>query len=250
MVRLPFFLDWPTLMPRKKSVRKQTRADIQPSLQVATATADAPSAKVRVVASLLVVLHFSALGIALSANLVPSFLQGELLAWLSPYLQTTRQAYGAVLLEWTHAQAIDFPVAVEWQTADSEWSPLPWGGSLQRVPPSYWPNLGRNVRLIAEDQPDNELLCDIAFRLLQHAGGSDENIVAIRMLQPHVLSFDEDLIVAAGRESLIEAELEPDVFFAASVVRDNDGQAVGLIPWQAADRTAKAFRNVAQEPSP
>ncbi len=63
-------------------------------------------------------------------------------------------------------------------------------------------------------------------------------LLAIRFFRPHVLSFDEDLIVSQDKAELIADSLQGEVIYSASVVFD--GQAnLRLIPAQSPAMTAK-----------
>ncbi len=218
-----------------------TRSD--PALAPALRATDT----VRRFMSFLVVAHFLALILTLSSNLGPSYVQGELGRWAAPYLVTTNQKYVALPLALTHADTIDFPLWIElrpsgsgpdaWQRFDLPGSSSGRGeASLTR---SRWPNFSRMVRLVAEEQPDSELLAEIAAQVVRAAEARQEaRFDQVRFVQPHVLSFDEDAIVDQGQASLIAQELEDEVVFTANVVRDSRGD-IGLVPMQESSRTSK-----------
>jgi hypothetical protein len=203
-------------------------------------------------ASWLIIFHFSALLIALSANMAPSFLQGEMTSWLAPYSVTTGQSYGAIPLELTHAEPIDFPLLVElhrpqddpqtWQTADLPYARVSRSGDVN-LRGSRWPNVSRLIRMSAIDDPESEILSDIAAQAVKAMQrGRQEEFDRVRFLAPKVLSFDEDAIVAAGQGSLISGELSPEIVFSAWIVRDSD-EGIKLIPQQDAARTSKPVKS-------
>ena len=72
-------------------------------------------------------------------------------------------------------------------------------------------------------------------------------IAAVRLIQPHVMSFDEDSIYASGAESFIADELVAETLFAARVVRA-EGKVIGLIPFQDDARTSQAVVNDGERP--
>jgi hypothetical protein len=206
------------------------------------------SSRVQLLVSCLIVFHFGALLLALSANMAPSYLQGELAAWLAPYSVTTGQAYDAVPLELTHAESIDFPLLVELHRSQD--GPQDW----QMVEPpdvsrsrsgevnmrySRWPNLSRLTRLIALDDPESDVLSEIAAQAVIATQQADQDTYdQIRLVAPKVLSFDENSIVAAGQAAFISDELSREVVFSGWIVRDAE-QGIKLIPQQDASRTSK-----------
>lgn len=216
-----------------------------------------PSPRVRSLASALICAHLAALMLGLSANLAPSYLQGQLTAWLSPYLVTTGQSYQALPLELTHAEPFDFPLWVELLPSDesnASWQPLRLpntrqttdessrrgvGGLDQRF--SRWANYSRMIRLIATEQPDSEILSDIAVQLVRSAAAQSarrQNFRAIRLVAPKVLSYDEDAQVASGQLDLDADLLAPTIVFEASVVEGPSGE-LSLVPSLSPLRTAK-----------
>lgn len=211
-----------------------------------------PSGPVRSLISSLILLHFLGLIIALSANLAPSFLQGEAVAWLSPLHVTMGQDYIMLPLELTQAADMDAPVAVEVVNENgNEWEPLAISGnglSPEFVRSSRWPNMARLLYWISQQQPDSEVLPEFAQRLLQasrnanaldESGAPESRPQAIRFVQPHVVSYDEDLVIASGRETLLADSMQSTVLYAARIVRDETGTIVGLIPQQDPALTSK-----------
>ncbi len=183
--------------------------------------------------TLAVVFHFSALLTALASNLTPSYLQGEIMHGLSAYLVPLHQSYGALPLEWTHASNLDFPVRLEIrEQGQSSWRDATPSAATR------WPQISRILTLITEDQPDSEVLSEIAFQFVrQFELREQQQVAAIRWIQPHVNSFDEDLLIAAQQTVFIEDNLQPEILFAARVVRDGK-VAQGLVPELEASRTA------------
>ena len=213
-----------------------------------------PSPQVRWVASALICAHFTAILVGLSANLSPSYLQGQLTAWLAPYLVTMGQSYQALPLELTHAEPFDFPLWVELLPSDepnAQWQPLllpdtrqtidesSSGGLDQRF--SRWANYSRLIRLIATEQPESEILSDIAVQLVRNAASQSarrQRFQAIRLVAPKVLSYDEDAQVASGQLDLGAEVLAPTIVFEASVLEAPSGE-LSLVPSLSPLRTAK-----------
>lgn len=207
-----------------------------------------PSQRQRTIASMVISVHFLALLITLSANLAPSFLQGKLTRWLSPYLVTTNQAYNAFPLELTHAEPFDFPMYLEFRSANSasdRWEKLDLPGITNPTSRlaawrfSRWTNLSRVVRLIFTEQPDIEILSDITAHLVGVAEQqSGDTFREVRWMAPKVLSYDEDARLANGEAGLTEDEFSPSIVYSATVVHGPAGQ-LSLVPQQIPLRTAK-----------
>lgn len=207
-------------------------------------TRHSPSSLTKAAISLGILFHFTALYVAFNSNFFQSRLQEKIMDALSPYLISTSQAYGATPLELTHAQTFDFPIRVEVRLEnESAWRPLNLGNPrklLSQV--ARWNHFTRVVGIILEDDPESEILAEIALNLVNCSSttrtSSGDSIVAIRVIQPHVLSFDEATAKAAGQEDLID--LSPKVRFEAAVVRRNE-QVVGLVPSQERYRSSKSI---------
>lgn len=209
-----------------------------------------PTGIVRWLVSCLIALHFTGLGIALSANLAQSFLHGEVLVWLAPVHVTTGQDYIMLPLELTQASDMDAPVVIEVMRAQEQaWKQLGFPKGELTVDASHasrWPNLARLLYWISQQQPDSEVLPEFALRAIrsssQAADGeaSDGNpIAAIRLVQPHVVSYDEDLAIANGRAAFFADAMQSNVIYAARIVRDVDGRIAGLVPEQDPSLTSK-----------
>lgn len=206
------------------------------------------SARLRKIVSLILIVHWCALLFALSANLAPSYLQGNVMRWLSGYLVTTNQEYGALPLELTHAEPLDFPLIIEAHRRGdpaAEWRrlALPGVAPSPSIPlalnQSRWANFGRIICMVAMDQPEDVVLSDIAAQALTVAEstGSDEHD-AIRFLIPAVLSYDEDIMRENGQLTADAEELQPEIVYSASVVREPNGN-IQLVPSQESLRTSK-----------
>lgn len=220
-----------------------------------------PSLRMQLSISLAIAFHFCALLIAFSANLAPSYLQGQLTAWLSPYAITTNQAYNAFSLELTHAEPLDFPLYVELLPVNQqdgkqseEWQKMLLPGSSSRkfashdVRWSRWSNLSRVIQLIAIEQPDSEILSDIAARLVVIAEEQTGNSFrAVRLITPRVLSYDQDARVFSGASSLEDDELSPTVVYRATIVRDSTSR-ISLVPDEIPLRTAKPVVGQSERP--
>lgn len=236
-------------MPRNKSARSDSKREriagkpiAEPTTQGALhASGVAPgglSRRVQWALSSIFALHFIALLVALSSNRAPSYLQGELMNWLAPYLITTHQSYGAIPLQLTHAEQVDFPLQVEWLAdGDAAWQVE---DSLSRTG-SKWTNFARIAQIIGIDMPESEILSELGLKLVQQIEARESvQVKEIRFVANHVLSYDEDLAIATGREELLSDDREPAVVFSAAVVREAESP-IGLIPQQDASRTSKAI---------
>lgn len=228
-------------MPRKSISRARQSAPLEPNVATPGAAAAACvepeipiSTRARRLASVVIVFHFTAILIALASNLAPSYLQDKLLGGLSPYLTTTHQSYGAVPLELTHGDPIDFPVDVEIQTNTPHWSQCRQAFLDNNSMGSRWPNLARILHIIAVNAPDDELLSEMGTRFVRYLEHVEESeISAIRFIQPHVLDVEEYAAVSSG--ALSASDFEAEVIFSAKVVRTADG-LLGLVPEQEAYR--------------
>jgi hypothetical protein len=213
-----------------------------------TGDAEGPSGRAQVLVSFILVAHFGALLVTWSANLAPSYLQGNLTALLSPYLVTTNQAYNAFPLELTHAEPFDFPMHMELLPSDEQhgvWQVMAVpgmesaGGQVMDNRFSRWANYSRVIRLVASEQPDSEILSDIAASAIRYAEQrSGQTYKAVRWVAPKILSYDQDALVYAGQLTEGEGELAPQVVYSAVIVRDPT-EGLSLIPEQAPLRTSK-----------
>ncbi len=209
-----------------------------------------PSSSVQRFASLALIVHFSLLITALSANMAPSHLQGILLGWFSPYFIATNQDYGAVPISLTHADAIDFPLTIELLPTDSvthedsAWHKLEIPNSEENATgisfrASRWPNYARLVRLITVDQPDSEILADIATALVRFAEEQSRvSYRAIRLRATKVLSYDEDAALASNQGALLADELDSTLCYGANILRTSNHE-IALVPFQERLRTAQ-----------
>ena len=235
-------------MPKKKSASPAAkRAGItvnasaeqlaKESSEPAPVTVGEVASQVQWALSGIFALHFMALIVALSSNWAPSFLQGELMNLLSPYLTTTHQAYGSSPLQLTHAEQVDFPLQIQWlQDGSDNWQ---IEDSLTRAG-ANWKNFSRVIKIIGVDLPESEVLSEVGLRLVQQIESRESvEVKAVRFVVSHVLSFDEDLAIATGREELLGDDREPTIIFDAVVIR-KAGTPIGLIPQQDASRTSKA----------
>ncbi|GIX00613.1 MAG: hypothetical protein KatS3mg111_3945 [Pirellulaceae bacterium] len=188
--------------------------------------------------------HWLAIVIALSANLAPSMLQGKLIALLSPYLFGTHQSYGAIPLELTHGQPIDFTLFVTVQGQDGAWHAVDLGqqnhadGSIgwQR---SRWAALSRNFRTVAQLAPDAEVLAEIALGVVRYQEAQTRRqVAAIRLSQLPTPSYDEYAAVADAGPTALAEIIDPVVVYEAVVIRDDHGGITGLLPREDAARTA------------
>ncbi len=156
------------------------------------------------------------------------------------------------------ADRLEAPVTIEVEQrgAASQWRQLPLPQVRQtqeglRTNRSRWPNLSRLLCWVNENEPDNELLPEFAAAAVRSAtareaarpgsvfeGFDSLQLRAIRFFRPHVLSFDEDLIVSQDKAELIADSLQGEVIYSASVVFDAQGN-LRLIPAQSPAMTAK-----------
>ena len=247
--------------PISSTSEQATQQSRESSEAASPAVNQPPTPRTQFLVSLAIVFHFGALLVALSANLAPSYLQGQFTAWLSPYAVTTNQAYSSFPLELTHAEPFDFPLFVEFLSTTSQGSAqgevwermlLPGSSSpnaaLHDLGWSRWANVCRVIQLIAADQPDSEILSDIAARLVTMGENkSDKRFRSIRLIAPHVLSYDEDASVVSGERSLEDDALAPTILYRATIVRDLT-QQISLVPEQIPLRTAKPFTGQPERP--
>lgn len=217
-----------------KSKAEQSSSETSNSSEVAY---DGIGRKVQWILSSIFVLHFMALLVALSSNRAPSYLQGELMNWLAPYLTTTHQSYGSIPLQLTHGEQVDFPLQVEWLAdGDPNWQAE---ASLTQAG-ARWTSFARVIQVIGIDLPESEILSELGLKLVKQIEARESVAVReIRFVVNHVLSFDEDLAIATGREELLSDDRQPAIVFDAVVVRQADSP-IGLIPQQDASRTSKA----------
>lgn len=195
-------------------------------------------------ANAFIVVQFAVLALSLSANLSPSALQGDLLDWAEYYTIPTAQDYGAVPLELTHGESLDFPVAFQAQYADEPgaWVPLRLPGvTLGEQRPiqwshSRWPNLSRSVRLLYGDTGDPEPFAILASALLKSQGESQP--IQVRAVAPSVISFAQFQNVQEANLTVAEA-FNDSVIYTADVVLLDDGQW-SLVPVEESQRTAKS----------
>ncbi|MFK7737965.1 MAG: hypothetical protein AB8B50_18185 [Pirellulaceae bacterium] len=200
------------------------------------------SATTRVLFSLAVVGHLALLYLALSSNLFQSRLQQAAMGWASSYSVTTGQQYGMVPLELTHAESFDLPLLIQTRKSSppgqsSKWTTL---DEFRTTNLPRWSNLSRSMRVIFEDDPENEILADFAFTIVRQLEAKDQESQAdeIRFVQPFVPNFDEGSALADGLGGLLDTE--PQVLYSATVVRDDQGRAVGLLPDQEDYRSSVA----------
>ncbi len=224
-----------------------------------------PSVKVRRIVSGLLAAHFSALAIALSANLAPSFLHGEILPWFAPVHVTTAQDYVLLPLELTHAAKIDLPLVADVRlVGDDPLADTPQWRRIQlpEIPPfasssansqeqivnwsssrSRWPNLSRLIAWVAIEQPDSEVLPEFALQLLKYVGAREsaidlDSVDEIRLIQPHVLTYDDWIMLNREQGGLLEATLVGEVLYGAKVLRPARGE-LRLLPLQEPAMTSK-----------
>lgn len=223
-----------------------------------------PSKLTRRFVSAGIVVHLSACIVTLSGNLAPSYLHGQFATWLSPYQVVTGQDYNLLPLELTHGSSIDTPLELEIQIAsisksDSrEWQrvELPSTKTIDDDstlgnPGSRWGNIARLMLWIVNDEPDSEILAEITANLVRHleATRTNQTIAAIRLVQPPVLSFDEDLLIYGGQAEFLADSFESKVVYSAKVVRLPDGE-IGILPEQSTELTSKpvAASDVSESP--
>jgi len=95
------------------------------------------------------------------------------------------------------------------------------------------------IRLVAAEQPDSEILSDIAASAVRYAEQrSGQTYRAVRWVAPKIPSYDQDALVHAGQLTEGEGELSPQVVYSAVILRDATG-GLSLIPEQAPLRTSK-----------
>lgn len=202
----------------------------------------------RHVASLLILVQFCVLILSLSSNLSPSTLQGNLLDWAELYTITTAQDYGAVPIELTHGETLDFPVAVQVQSdtdTPGEWTTLELPGvnfSSER-PVNWsrtrWANLSRSVRLLYNDTDDPEAIAILASATVN---GSTSRVAGkvrrVRVVSPTVVSYRQYESVVDANLTVAEAFAD-EVVFTAELIELPSGEQV-LVPEEESLRTSKS----------
>ncbi len=226
--------------PDKKSLSEDPSADTDNRFLF--------TAKHRRIASSLILAQLCVLILSLSSNLSPSTLQGNLLDWAELYTIATAQDYGAVPIELTHGETLDFPVAVQVQTdADGpdEWTtlelpgvnfsserPVNWSGSR-------WPNLSRSVRLLYNDTDDPEAIAILTSATIN---GSTSRIPGkvrrVRVISPTVISYRQYQSVVDANLTVAEAFAD-EVIYTAELVQLPSGEQV-LVPEEESLRTSKS----------
>lgn len=231
-----------------------------------------PSATVRGLISLAIIVQVLSLLLAYSSNLAPSYLQGRILNVVGPFLHLTHQYYHALPLELTRADPLDFPLRIELQAEAANrseglmaesWQPLAlatlFGDSRVQtdVHDTRWQNLARWLTLVASADPESEILSDFAARAVVLAEKqTGQRYQAVRLLSPKVLSYDEDLALAGNLREPTDEMFQPSVLYSASVVRlggsadasGADRQSLSLIPTQDSLRTAKPTESTKELP--
>ncbi len=195
--------------------------------------------------SAVVLFHFAALILALSANLFPSRLQDHLLKWFSPYLVTSAQAYGSMPLELTHAESFDFPLQVEGLSQDdNRWVPLKIPGITDTSPArTRFSMLGRAMSLVLEGDPESEVVSQIIYRLLKIAQTNQRQpLEKVRVIRPFVPDYDQ------ATNGTSDVDQGPEVLFTAQIVREGD-EIVGVVPEIENYRQSKARVGIPQSPS-
>ncbi|GAB5406622.1 MAG: hypothetical protein Aurels2KO_48530 [Aureliella sp.] len=202
----------------------------------------------RRIASSLIVVQICVLILSLSSNLSPSTLQGNLLDWAELYTITTAQDYGAVPIELTHGETLDFPVAVQVQSDSDgrdEWTTLELPGvNFTSERPvdwsrSRWANLSRAVRLLYNDTADPEAIAILASAA---TNGSTSRVVGdvrrVRVVSPTVVSYRQYESVKEANLTVAEAFTD-EVIYTAELVKLPSGEQV-LIPEEESLRTSKS----------
>lgn len=210
----------------------------------------------RRIASICIVAHMAVLLLSLSANLSPSYLQGVMLDWAELYTISFGQDYGAVAVELTHGESLDFPVAIQVQSDEDdagEWTTLsPPGVQIDDERPvnwsrSRWPNLSRAVRLLYNDTEDTEALAILASAAIHGSSNrSSGNVVRVRVVSPTVLNYEQYSAAIQAGYTVAEA-YDDEVVYTASLVRLAGGEIV-LVPEEESLKTSKS--NILQRGAP
>ena len=182
--------------------------------------------------------------LSLLSNYAPSYLQGEILNWLSPYVVSTHQLYGAKPLELTHSEDIDFPVHIDVQyEGDNRWSSVQF--KTQDLQKTRWPMFARIFAVVVSEDSENEVLSEITLAIVRKVDSLQrKKIRRIRLYQPHVFSFDEDSYVNAGQADLLDGLTDDTQLFAADVVYDSSSNIIGVLPILSEYRTSPAARQL------
>lgn len=148
--------------------------------------------------------------------------------------------YGAKPLELTHSESIDFPVQIDAQLeGNSDWTTITFGRDALNQ--TRWPMLARLIAVIADEDRENEILAEVTSSLAQQINGTRRKKVRrIRLIQPHVISFDEDSYIQEGKEELLGEIGDATQVFAADVVYDEQSNVIGVLPILSKFRTSPA----------
>ncbi|MCR9296419.1 MAG: hypothetical protein NXI32_27220 [bacterium] len=207
------------------------------------ASADLPTSWQRAI-TIAIVLHFVTLFVAFSSNLYQSLLQQEAIRYLSPYLVTTSQVYGALPLEWTHAQSYDLPMDFEVRSKGSQrWETLISANRSDQLGDNWrWSNLTRILRMVIMEDPESEIAAELGLKIANHyqSRRNAADLASIRFIQPYTPSFDEATLLAGEDVAELDVSTEPEVIYQADVVYDQSGKAIGLLPILESYRSSKA----------
>lgn len=230
----------PSPFTAQSSIRDDLRVQLKNNIPKSQDGLSLKKSRGKLLFSLFAVLQIATLLLSLLSNYAPSYLEGEILGWLSPYIVTTHQFYGAKPLEMTHSESVDFPVQIDAQfQGDRNWTTITFGrDSLNQT---RWPMLARIMVVVTEDDDENPILAEVTAAIVKQINSTRrKNVRRIRLMQPHVLSFDEDSYVQSGQEDLLDGLDEGNQIFAADVVYDQDSKFVGVLPILSKYRTSPA----------
>ena len=196
--------------------------------------------------SIFAAFHLLALIIALSANFAPSLLQGRMTSALSFYHVTTAQDYNLLPLELTHGSRLDRPVyfqikapsSATWQTLDCQSCQMV--KDIGQANNSHtWQNLTHVLTWLATQEPDSPLLAEVVFRLAKQVDGLEPNS-RVRLLIPHVPTYDEFEIIRGQEGAVVSDLFDPEILYSANIVIDDEGE-VRVVPEQSAELNAKSL---------
>jgi hypothetical protein len=103
--------------------------------------------------------------------------------------------------------------------------------------------LERILRLVLDDEPESEIVAEIALTAIRRTtpqepmDRAEKRLKAIRFVQPYVPSYSDAELIMEGMQD--EVDTAPRVIYEAAVVYEGS-QPVGLLPKLESYRSAKA----------
>lgn len=200
-----------------------------------------PSETVRGIISLVLVIHFFAIFIALTCNRTPSVLQERLLVILRPYLRTLNFEVDFIAYDLTQAQLTDADHRIEIleqgadEEADESWRVFGQTGFVGGERYKRFQRYSEVFAAFREDEASTALMAQAVARYWQHFGSSDR--------PPRLIRGRDHLLQGRSQvTSLDQAQSDPDSpaffreFYKAEIVIN--GERIDLVKRAAAAREA------------